>query len=89
MASFEEIFEMRTRPATLKGIWLRLDNGQHVLEAPCDMLLGNAVVQLAALNEDNFVVDQAAVLFEHGSLDCEVCRKLFQRYGKRLTVAPA
>jgi hypothetical protein len=82
----EEIFAKRDQPATLIGETTKSVRGENIPVAPCDLLLGNAIVQLALADQTKTATDRARIRFHEGELDCDMCRLLYARYGERLNV---
>lgn len=81
-----QVLAKRGSLATIRGIRTRSADGEEIEEAPCNMLLGNAILHLAKLDQSSFIVDDASVILESLTLDYRKCRVLSKKFGGRLAV---
>lgn len=54
--------------------------------APCNMLLGNAILHVASLDPSVFTTGNATVVMEGFELDSDECRRLALKYGHGLAI---
>lgn len=86
MVEDKDIFRKRKWLATVQGIVTHGVSGPEVETAPCDMLLGNAILHIARLDSSVCSTAGATVMLEGVALDCDDCRRLALKYGDRLEV---
>jgi len=83
----EDILKKRDWLATVRGIVSHSVSGQTVEAAPCTMLLGNAILHIARLDESVCTTADATVVLEGMTLNCDDCRRLALEFGDSLAVA--
>jgi hypothetical protein len=81
-----EVFGKRDWLATVRGVKTRSADGVFIEEAPCNMLLGNAILHLAMLDPSVFSTEEACVSMEGMTLNCRACRRLSETFGRRLAI---
>ncbi|KRB57070.1 hypothetical protein ASE04_28645 [Rhizobium sp. Root708] len=86
MAEDRHIIRKRKWLATVRGIVTHSVSGPEVETAPCEMLLGNAILHIARLDSSVCSTAGATVVLEGVVLDCDDCRRLALKYGDRLEV---
>ncbi|MBY3591368.1 hypothetical protein HJA87_16045 [Rhizobium bangladeshense] len=88
MAKEADITILRKRGvlATVRGVVAHSVGGAEVETAPCDMLLGNAILHVARLDASVCTTAAAVVIAEGITLNCDECRRLALKYGDRLEV---
>ncbi|MGO7015700.1 hypothetical protein [Rhizobium leguminosarum] len=79
------ILRKRRMLATVRGGVAHSVGGAEVETAPCDMLLGNAILHVARLDV-SVCTTAASVVAEGVMLNCEDCRRLALKYGDKLEV---
>lgn len=80
------ILRKRGMLATVRGVVAHSVGGAEVETAPCDMLLGNAILHVARLDVSVCTTAAASVFAEGIMLNCEDCRRLALKYGDKLEV---
>ena len=78
------ILRKRGMLATVRGVVAH--SVGEVETAPCDMLLGNAILHVARLDASVCTTAAASVGAEGITLNCEDCRRLALKYGDKLEV---
>lgn len=86
MIEDRNIMRKRKWLATVRGIVMHSVGGTEVEHAPCDMLLGNAILRVARLDQSVCSTAAATVTLDGIELDCEDCRRLARKYGDNLVV---
>jgi hypothetical protein len=86
MVEDRTIFRKRNWLATVRGIVTHSVSGPQVETAPCNMLLGNAILHVARLDPSVCSTAGAKVTMEGVELDGGDCRRLALKYGDRLEV---
>ncbi|MDI7861903.1 hypothetical protein MRS76_08030 [Rhizobiaceae bacterium n13] len=84
MDKFDDVFNKRQILATLCGLITQSSDGSPVEQAPCNMPLGDAILQLAAADEVGMDTHEAIVVWQGGILDCHTCLEIADQYGDRL-----
>lgn len=88
MRHFYDILEQRRNLATLCGIITQANDGRNVEQAPCNMPLGDAILQLVAADEQGLDTRGAIVVWRSGILDRQKCLDIAERFGVRLASNP-
>ncbi|MDR9774633.1 hypothetical protein RJJ65_18605 [Rhizobium hidalgonense] len=86
MVEDKTIIRKRKWLATVRGIVTHSVGGPEIEHAPCDMLLGNAILRVARLDQSVCSTAAATVTLDGIELDCEDCRRLALKYGDSLKV---
>ncbi|MDI7865097.1 hypothetical protein MRS76_24590 [Rhizobiaceae bacterium n13] len=84
MNQFENVYSERRLLATLCGLTTHLIDGTLIGQAPCNMPLGDAILQMAAADKKGMDTHEALVVWEGGILDCNTCLKIADQLGDRL-----
>ncbi|WP_458395711.1 hypothetical protein [Rhizobium ruizarguesonis] len=74
------------QPEAVRGVVAHSVGGAEVETAPCDMLLGNAILHVARLDVSVCTTAAASIVAEGITLNCEDCRRLALKYGDKLEV---
>ena len=80
------ILRKRGMLATGHGVVAQRVGGAGFETAPCDMLLGNAILHVSRLDASVCTTAGASVVAEGITLNCEDCRRLALKYGDKLEV---